>query len=94
MKCPRSWELLSSNPSPLFFKDGQFEKTFSDGSKRNLYMVFLLFECRIAMDQPICLNPEFCEYSWAEPAALAGYDLNSETKATFTSLGLLNSASH
>ena len=74
---------------PLFFKDGLYDKSFSDGSKRSVYMVFLLFDCRIDLSLPIYLNPEFCEYSWAEPPALKNYDLNSETRATFTSLGLM-----
>jgi nucleoside triphosphatase len=79
--------LLESKP--LFFKDGVHEKTFGDGGKRTYYMVFLLFDCRIAMDRPICLNPEFCEYVWAAPTELSSYDLNSETRATFSSLGLI-----
>lgn len=74
---------------PLFFKDGLHEKTFSDGSRRQIYMVFLLFECRVAASQPISLNAEFCEYAWVEPALLASYDLNSATRDTFQSLGLL-----
>src|SRR5262245_43761501 len=37
---------------PLFFKDGVFEKTFADGTRRSIYMIFLLFECRIA-EEPL-----------------------------------------
>ena len=74
---------------PLFFKDGMHEKTFPDGSKRTIYMVFLLFECRISSSQTISLNPEFCDYAWVEPARLSSYDLNSATQDTFKCLGLL-----
>lgn len=74
---------------PLFFKDGWHEKTFPDGSKRQIYMVFLLFECRISASQPISLNAEFCDYAWVEPALLASYDLNVATHDTFKYLGLL-----
>ena len=74
---------------PLFFKDGLHKKTFSDGSKREIYMVFLLFECRISSTETICLNDEFCEYAWVEPVRLSSYDLNSATRETFQSLGLM-----
>jgi nucleoside triphosphatase len=74
---------------PLFFKDGVHEKTFPDGSKRSIYMIFLLFECRIPSSATISLNPEFCEHAWVEPDQLSSYDLNSATQETFKSLGLL-----
>ena len=74
---------------PLFFKDGLHEKTFPDGSKREIYMIFLLFECLISSTETICLNAEFCEYAWVEPVHLSSYDLNSATRETFHSLGLL-----
>jgi nucleoside triphosphatase len=74
---------------PLFFKDGLHEKTFPDGTKREIYMVFLLFECRISSTEPISLNAEFCEYAWVDPVNLASYDLNSATQETFRSLGLI-----
>jgi len=73
---------------PLLFKDGLHEKTFPDGSKRKIYMVFLIFECRIS-GHSIALNSEFCEYAWVEPALLANYDLNVATRDTFRQIGLL-----
>src|SRR5215470_14313452 len=30
---------------PAFFKDGLHEKTFPNGERRPIYMVFLIFEC-------------------------------------------------
>ena len=74
---------------PLFFKDGLHKKTFPDGSKREIYMIFLLFECRISSTETICLNDEFCEYAWVEPVRLSSYDLNSATQETFQFLGLM-----
>jgi len=65
------------------------KKTFPDGSKREIYMIFLLFECRISSTETICLNDEFCEYAWVEPVRLSSCDLNSATQETFQSLGLL-----
>jgi nucleoside triphosphatase len=78
-----------SSARPLFFKDGLHEKSFPDGSKRNIYMVFLIFECRISAEQAITLNSEFCEYTWVEPPLLASYDLNVATRDTFRQIGLL-----
>jgi nucleoside triphosphatase len=74
---------------PLFFSDGTHEKTLPGGDRTLLYMVFLLFECRIDPTQPISLNEEFSEFAWVEPARLADYDLNVATRKTFGSLGLI-----
>ncbi len=74
--------------APLFFKDGVFEKTFADGTRRAIYMVFLLFDCRIAGEE-IRLNDEFVEYAWAAPSSLTGFDLNVATVDTLRRLGLL-----
>ena len=73
---------------PLFFKDGVFEKTFADGTRRPIYMVFLLFDCRIA-EVALTLNDEFSDSAWAAAADLGGYDLNIATVDTFRRLGLL-----
>ena len=79
--------LLSAKP--LFFKDGMHEKTFAGEGKRLIYMVFLLYECRIDTQCPINLNSEFCDYAWVSPSSLSTFDLNSATRETFASLGLL-----
>jgi nucleoside triphosphatase len=77
---------------PQFFKDGVFEKTFSDGSRRSIYVVFLLYECRIS-EEMIHLNDEFTDYSWATPTNLVEFDLNIATIDTFQRLGLIPVAS-
>ena len=74
---------------PLFFKDGAHEKVVPGKGPILLYMVFLLFNCRIDPDHPIRLNEEFCEFAWVEPSRLGEYDLNSATRETFESLGLI-----
>jgi len=79
--------LLSA--TPLFFKDGVHEKTVPGEGRILLYMVFLLFECRVDAGQPIRLNDEFSEFTWAEPSRLGAYDLNPATRETFSSLELL-----
>lgn len=74
---------------PLFFSDGTHEKTLPGGDRKLLYMVFLLFDCRIDPTRPIRLNDEFSEFAWVESARLADYDLNVATRETFDSLGLI-----
>ena len=73
---------------PLFFRDGTFEKTFADGTRRAVYMVFLLFDCRIA-EGPLTLNDEFVAHAWARRDELPAFDLNVATVETFRTLGLL-----
>lgn len=74
---------------PLFFSDGTHEKTRPGRDRALLYMVFLLFDCRIDAAGPIRLNEEFCEFAWVEPSALVEFDLNSATRETLSTLGLL-----
>jgi nucleoside triphosphatase len=74
---------------PLFFTDGQYPKFYSDGSRREIYMIFLVFACQAA-GVDIRLDPEFIDYAWAEQRALNDYDLNSTTIDTFKTLGLLS----
>jgi nucleoside triphosphatase len=72
---------------PAFFKDGEYEKTFADGSTGRVYMIFLLFHCRAVGDE-VTLNDEFSEHAWVPDERLFDYDLNSETAASFRQLGL------
>jgi nucleoside triphosphatase len=73
---------------PLFFKDGVHVKLFPDGARRSLYMVFLLYECRLHAS-PLTLNEEFSEAEWVALSDLGRYDLNSATVDTFRRLGWL-----
>jgi nucleoside triphosphatase len=75
----------------LFFKDLLHEKTFPGGEKRLIYMVFLLFECRVSSTD-LTLNAEFCEYAWVAPEMLNAYDLNPTTAETFLTMGLFQPA--
>lgn len=74
---------------PLFFKDGTHEKTVPGEGRIALYMVFLLFDCRVDSTRPIRLNDEFCEFAWVEASRLGEYDLNSATRETFAEMGLI-----
>ncbi len=73
---------------PMFFKDLLHEKTFPGGERRVIYMVFLLYECRVS-GTVLSLNDEFSEYAWVLPQALGAYDLNPLTRETLSTLGLL-----
>lgn len=72
---------------PLLFKDGHHPKLFPDGSRRSIYMIFLVFTCRAA-SQPVSLGEEFEAYAWVKPPDLAHYDLNPETRDTFIRIGV------
>ena len=75
---------------PLFFKDGQYRKSFADGTQADVYMIFLLFTCR-AVTNELKLNPEFSDYAWVPHHSLRDYDLNSTTIETFREAGILQS---
>jgi nucleoside triphosphatase len=74
---------------PLFFKDGTYEKLLPSGERSTVYMIFLLFDCRLDASASIQLNEEFSAFAWVEPAHLGEFDLNSATRETFASLGLI-----
>ena len=71
---------------PAFFKDGQHMKSFPDGSKREIYMIFLLFHC-MAIQENISLNEEFTEYKWVREDDLPGLEMNPETIDTLKRIG-------
>ena len=73
---------------PLFFNDAVLEKTFSDGSKTPLHMVFLVYRCTPA-SLSIRLNEEFSDLVWAGPSDLPGLLLNPLTRDTLVSAGYL-----
>lgn len=74
--------------TPLLFKDDVLEKTFDDGRREPLHMVFLVYSCRPA-SRSIELNEEFSEYVWAGGAELEALELSPLTRDTLRSAGLL-----
>lgn len=66
---------------PAFFKDAQHEKAYADGSRRTVYMIFLIFHCR-ADDEALVLNEEFVEYRWVSEAEAGALTLPGETRDT------------
>ena len=81
-------ELVISEIEPWIFKDDTQIKIYKDGSKKTVYMIFLLFDC-IAENKIIALNEEFEEHIWVKPQKLSKYDLNVATRLTFQQKGLL-----
>lgn len=77
-----------TNIRPLFFTDGKHQKSFADGSRREIYMIFLILSCTYARGD-LTLSPEFCEYAWTRPDSLLNYDLNSATVETFHRAGII-----
>jgi nucleoside triphosphatase len=73
---------------PLFFTDGFYSKTFENGQRQALYMIFLVFSC-LAKSNEINLNEEFDSYAWVSRRSLRNYDLNIETLKTFHKIGML-----
>jgi nucleoside triphosphatase len=73
---------------PLFFKDGQYSKLYPDGSREDVYMIFLVFTCR-AGSKEVVIGDEFETFTWVSKEKLSGYDLNTETRGTFIQMGVL-----
>ena len=75
-----------SDIEPAFFKDGMFQKTFADGRKAEIYMIFLIYHCQ-ADSVEIVLNEEFSEYRWVTKSATEKLAMNSETIDTIERIG-------
>lgn len=63
---------------PAIFKDGEYVKTYPDGTKKNVYMIFLLFNCTLR-NYNINLNDEFSEYRWVNSNLVKTLKMNEET---------------
>jgi nucleoside triphosphatase len=77
-----------SDIKPLFFTDGQYRKSFPDGTQREVYMIFLIFSCK-AISPELVLAPEFSDYAWVRQESLMSYELNSATIATFQQTAII-----
>lgn len=74
--------------TPWTFRDDIRVKTFPDGIKEEIYMIYLIFTCQ-AKNQTITLNDEFERYAWVCKEDLTKYDLNEATRITLKQRGLL-----
>ncbi|MBN2479728.1 MAG: nucleoside triphosphatase NudI [Parachlamydiales bacterium] len=81
-------ELKITKISPFEFRDAVALKHFADKTKKEIYMIFLIFDC-LAENKSITLNDEFESYAWVKIDELKNYDLNEQTKITFQNKNFL-----
>ncbi|MHB9327330.1 nucleoside triphosphatase NudI [Phytobacter ursingii] len=81
-------ELVLQQITPWTFSDDVRIKTYADGSKEEIYMIYLIFDC-ISANREVVINEEFQDYAWVSPADLTKYDLNVATRRTLSLKGLL-----
>ncbi|AEX52064.1 pyrimidine deoxynucleoside triphosphate pyrophosphohydrolase [Rahnella aquatilis CIP 78.65 = ATCC 33071] len=74
--------------TPWTFRDDIRTKTYPDGRKEEIYMIYLIFHCQ-AKNATITLNDEFESYAWVRKEDLAKYDLNEATRMTLKQRGLM-----
>jgi nucleoside triphosphatase len=71
---------------PFWFQDDEVEKLYADGERREIYMIYLLFDC-VAVNDEVVINEEFEDYAWVKVDDLKRYDLNRATRKTFIKKG-------
>ncbi|XWJ88836.1 nucleoside triphosphatase NudI [Phytobacter ursingii] len=81
-------KLVLQQITPWTFSDDVRIKTYADGSKEEIYMIYLIFDC-ISANRDVEINEEFQDYAWVSPADLTKYDLNVATRRTLSLKGLL-----
>ncbi|AUU92012.1 nucleoside triphosphatase NudI [Enterobacteriaceae bacterium ENNIH3] len=81
-------KLVLQQITPWTFSDDVRIKTYADGSKEEIYMIYLIFDC-ISANREVEINEEFQDYAWVSPAELTKYDLNVATRRTLSLKGLL-----
>ncbi|MEA9391038.1 nucleoside triphosphatase NudI [Acerihabitans sp. TG2] len=80
--------LLITRITPWTFRDDIRVKHYQDGTKEEIYMIYLIFDC-ISANREITFNEEFQEIAWVSPTELGALDLNEATRITFKQKGLL-----
>ena len=73
---------------PWTFRDDVRVKSYADGSREEIYMIYLIFDCYVT-NRAIQLNDEFEELAWIQPGQFADFDLNEATRITLQAKGLL-----
>ncbi|WNN48638.1 nucleoside triphosphatase NudI [Siccibacter colletis] len=79
-------ELISI--TPWTFRDDIRIKTYADGKKEEIYMIYLIFDC-VSANRDVVFNEEFQEIAWVSRDRLKDYDLNDATRFTFSQKGFL-----
>lgn len=81
-------KLILQKVTPWTFSDDVRMKTYADGTKEEIYMIYLIFDC-VSANREITINEEFQDFAWVKPQDLAQYDLNVATRKTLSLKGLL-----
>ncbi|UAT41431.1 nucleoside triphosphatase NudI [Escherichia fergusonii] len=81
-------KLILQKITPWTFSDDVRMKTYADGTKEEIYMIYLIFDC-VSANREITINEEFQDFAWVKPQDLAQYDLNVATRKTLSLKGLL-----
>lgn len=74
--------------TPWTFRDDVRIKTYADGTKEEIYMIYLIFDC-VSANREVVFNEEFQEIAWVSPDKLKDLDLNEATRFTFAQKGFL-----
>ncbi len=80
--------LILDSITPWTFRDDVRIKTYADGNREQIYMIYLIFDCHAA-NRDVTINDEFDDYAWVPRERLAEYDLNEATRFTLRQRGLL-----
>lgn len=83
-------DLTIENVQPWTFRDDVRTKTYPDGTSEQIYMIYLIFDCKAA-NRSVSINEEFEDFAWVLPEDLGKYDLNEATRMTLEAKGLLPS---
>ncbi|MBN9552312.1 MAG: nucleoside triphosphatase NudI [Alphaproteobacteria bacterium] len=74
---------------PWTFRDDIRVKTYADRSTEEIYMIYLIFDCRAA-NRTVELNDEFEDHAWVRAGEFGSYDLNAATRTTLAAKGLID----
>ena len=55
--------LILDSITPWTFRDDVRIKTYADGSREQIYMIYLIFDCHAA-NRDVTINDEFDDYAW------------------------------
>ncbi len=72
-------QLVLSEITPWTFSDDIRAKTYADGSREEIYMIYLIFDC-VAANREVNINEEFQDFAWVKAEDLGTYDLNIATR--------------
>lgn len=59
-------KLILQKITPWTFSDDVRMKTYADGTKEEIYMIYLIFDC-VSANREITINEEFQDFAWVKP---------------------------